>query len=142
MLLEILSLPTNGVKMKTGLHKNVELLEIFNSFPFENIYHKRVVVFKIIVMWLIILFCYLTERRKLAKQPEVVSVDELKSLLILIRERFLDRFDALIPKTVPIKTDKIKTSNMLNGKFFVGLNISSFCICDIYDSYLLLKLIK
>lgn len=92
-------------------------------------------VFKIIVMWLIILFCCLTERRKLAKQPEVVSVDELKSLLILTRERFLDHFDALIPKTIPIKTDKIKTSNMLNGKFFVGLNISSFCICDIYDIY-------
>ncbi|XP_045661682.1 mdm2-binding protein isoform X3 [Ursus americanus] len=54
------------------------------------------------------------KRRKLAKQPEVVSVDELKSLLILTRERFLDHFDALIPKTIPIKTDKIKTSNMLN----------------------------
>ncbi|XP_025726834.2 mdm2-binding protein isoform X3 [Callorhinus ursinus] len=54
------------------------------------------------------------KRRKLAEQPEVVSVDELKSLLILTRERFLDHFDAFIPKTIPIKTDKIKTSNMLN----------------------------
>ncbi|XP_027946648.1 mdm2-binding protein isoform X2 [Eumetopias jubatus] len=54
------------------------------------------------------------KRRKLAKQPEVVSVDELKSLLILTRERFLDHFDAFIPKTIPIKTDKIKTSNILN----------------------------
>ncbi|XP_032172217.1 mdm2-binding protein isoform X3 [Mustela erminea] len=54
------------------------------------------------------------KRRKLANLPEVVSIDELKSLLILIRERFLDHFDAFIPKTIPIKTDKIKTANMLN----------------------------
>ncbi|XP_044934017.1 mdm2-binding protein isoform X3 [Mustela putorius furo] len=54
------------------------------------------------------------KRRKLANLPEVVSIDELKTLLILIRERFLDHFDAFIPKTIPIKTDKIKTANMLN----------------------------
>ncbi|XP_032714304.1 mdm2-binding protein isoform X4 [Lontra canadensis] len=54
------------------------------------------------------------KRRKLANLPEVVSIDELKSLLTLIRERFLDHFDAFIPKTIPIKTDKIKTANMLN----------------------------
>ncbi|KAF6323497.1 MDM2 binding protein [Rhinolophus ferrumequinum] len=54
------------------------------------------------------------KRRKLAKQPEVVSVDELKNLLILSRERFLDHFDAMIPKTILIKTDKINTSNLLN----------------------------
>ncbi|XP_005627953.1 mdm2-binding protein isoform X2 [Canis lupus familiaris] len=54
------------------------------------------------------------KRRKLAKQPEAVSVDEFKSLLILTRESFLEHFDAVIPKTIPIKTDKIKTSNMLN----------------------------
>ncbi|XP_054547980.1 mdm2-binding protein isoform X2 [Talpa occidentalis] len=54
------------------------------------------------------------KRRKLAKQPEVVSVDELKSLLILTREQFLNHFDAVIPKTVLIKADEIKTSNMLN----------------------------
>uniref|UniRef100_A0A8C7ALF4 MDM2 binding protein n=1 Tax=Neovison vison TaxID=452646 RepID=A0A8C7ALF4_NEOVI len=54
------------------------------------------------------------KRRKLANLPEVVSIDELKSLLILIRERFLDHFDAFIPKTIPIKMDKIKTANMLN----------------------------
>ncbi|XP_047582694.1 mdm2-binding protein isoform X3 [Lutra lutra] len=54
------------------------------------------------------------KRRKLANLPEVVSIDELKSLLILIRKRFLDHFDAFIPKTIPIKTDKIKTANMLN----------------------------
>lgn len=71
-------------------------------------------------------FLCLTERRKLANLPEVVSIDELKTLLILIRERFLDHFDAFIPKTIPIKTDKIKTANMLNGKFFVSLIISSF----------------
>ncbi|XP_047377506.1 mdm2-binding protein [Sciurus carolinensis] len=55
------------------------------------------------------------KRRKLAKQPEAVSADELKSLLVLTRERFLHHFDALIPKTVLRQTDKIKTSNMLNA---------------------------
>uniref|UniRef100_A0A9L0TN34 MDM2 binding protein n=1 Tax=Equus caballus TaxID=9796 RepID=A0A9L0TN34_HORSE len=54
------------------------------------------------------------KRKKLATQPEVVSVDELKSLLLLTRERFLDHFDAITPKTVLIKTDNIKTSNVLN----------------------------
>lgn len=78
----------------------------------------------------------------MAEQPEVVSVDELKSLLTLTRERFLDHFDAIIPKTILRKTDKIITSNLLNGKYFVTLNISSFLygICDSYS--LLLKLIK
>ncbi|KAB0407549.1 hypothetical protein E2I00_019459, partial [Balaenoptera physalus] len=52
------------------------------------------------------------KRRKLAKQPEVLSEDELKSLLILTRECFFDHFDAIIPKTSLIKTDN--TSNMLN----------------------------
>ncbi|KAF5915257.1 hypothetical protein HPG69_011721, partial [Diceros bicornis minor] len=54
------------------------------------------------------------KRKKLAKQPEVVSVDELKGLLLLARERFLDHFDAITTKPVVIKTDKIKTSNVLN----------------------------
>ncbi|XP_060051635.1 mdm2-binding protein isoform X2 [Erinaceus europaeus] len=54
------------------------------------------------------------KRRKLEKQSEGVSVDELKSLLILTRERFLDHFDATIPKTTLLKTDKTKTSNTLN----------------------------
>ncbi|XP_036292771.1 mdm2-binding protein isoform X2 [Pipistrellus kuhlii] len=54
------------------------------------------------------------KRRKLAEQPEVVSVDELKSLLTLTRERFLDHFDTIIPKTILRKTDKIITSNLLN----------------------------
>lgn len=76
------------------------------------------------VILLIILICCLTERRKLAKQPEVLSVDELKSLLILTRECFFNHFDAIIPKTSLIKTDN--TSNRLNGKFSVTLNISSF----------------
>ncbi|KAG8515547.1 Mdm2-binding protein, partial [Galemys pyrenaicus] len=53
-------------------------------------------------------------KRKLAKQPEVVSVEELKTLLILTRERFLNHFDAAIPKAILIKADEIKTSNMLN----------------------------
>ncbi|XP_023606725.1 mdm2-binding protein [Myotis lucifugus] len=54
------------------------------------------------------------KRRKLAEQPEVVSVDELKSLLTLTREHFLDHFEAIIPKTILRKTDKIITSNLLN----------------------------
>nr|XP_033698564.1 mdm2-binding protein isoform X3 [Tursiops truncatus] len=57
-------------------------------------------------------YLLLQERRKLAKQPEVLSVDELKSLLILTRECFFDHFDAIIPKTSLIKTDN--TSNRLN----------------------------
>lgn len=78
----------------------------------------------------------------MAEQPEVVSVDELKSLLTLTREHFLDHFETIIPKTILRKTDKIITSNLLNGKFFVTLNISCF-LYGIYDSYyLLLKLIK
>ena len=76
------------------------------------------------VILLIILICCLTERRKLAKRPGVLSEDELKSLLILTRECFFDHFDAIIPKTSLIKTDN--TSNMLNGKFSVTLNMSSF----------------
>lgn len=65
------------------------------------------------------------KRRKLAKQPEVVSVDELKSLLILARECFLDHFDAVIPKTSLIKTDKVKTSSILNDTSPVELISSS-----------------
>ncbi|XP_069322139.1 mdm2-binding protein [Eulemur rufifrons] len=65
------------------------------------------------------------KRRKLAKQPETVSVAELKSLLILTRERFLDNFDAIIPKTILRKTDKIKTSNMLNDSIPVEPDSSS-----------------
>ncbi|XP_029779447.1 mdm2-binding protein [Suricata suricatta] len=54
------------------------------------------------------------KRRKLAKQPEVVSVDELKNLLILTREHFVDHFDTILPKTISMKTDKIKTYDMSN----------------------------
>ncbi|XP_036194068.1 mdm2-binding protein isoform X3 [Myotis myotis] len=54
------------------------------------------------------------KRRKLAEQPEVVSVDELKSLLTLTREHFLDHFETINPKTILRKTDKIITSNLLN----------------------------
>ena len=88
---------------------------------------------KITVILLIILICCLIERRKLAKQREVIFVDELKSLLTRTRERFLDRFDAVIPKTSLIKTDK--TSSMLNGEFFVTLNSSPFFVCSISESY-------
>ncbi|XP_054446060.1 mdm2-binding protein isoform X2 [Pteronotus mesoamericanus] len=54
------------------------------------------------------------KRRKLAEQPEVLSVGELKHLLTLTREHFLDHFDSVIPKTMTRKTDKINTSNPLN----------------------------
>ncbi|XP_015422933.1 PREDICTED: mdm2-binding protein isoform X2 [Myotis davidii] len=54
------------------------------------------------------------KRRKLAEQPEVVSVDELKSLLTLTREHFLDHFETINSKTILRKTDKIITSNLLN----------------------------
>ncbi|XP_003933148.2 mdm2-binding protein isoform X1 [Saimiri boliviensis] len=53
-------------------------------------------------------------RRKLAKQPETVSVAELKSLLVLTRKQFLDYFDAMIPKISLRKMNKIKTFNILN----------------------------
>ncbi|KAB1258033.1 Mdm2-binding protein [Camelus dromedarius] len=56
------------------------------------------------------------KRRKLAKQPEVFSVDELKSLLTLKRKCFLDNFDAIVPKTILMKADKTSgnTSSMSN----------------------------
>jgi hypothetical protein len=76
------------------------------------------------------------ERRKLAKQPEALSAEELKSLLILTRERFLDRFDALIPKTTLRHTDKIKASCMLNGKY---LNFALFvCISSMVLLFIIL----
>ncbi|XP_049628843.1 mdm2-binding protein [Suncus etruscus] len=53
-------------------------------------------------------------RRKSAKQSEAVSVEELKSLLRLARERFLERFDKLIPKTVSTTLDKMETPNVLS----------------------------
>lgn len=80
----------------------------------------------------------LAERRKLAEQPEVVSVDEFRRLLTLTREHFLDHFDAAVPKTILRKTDKINTSSPLNGKVFVTLNISSSFVYGIYDSCCLL----
>lgn len=102
------------------------MLDKFTCFSSENISLKvsgrcALERIKVIVIELILLICCLTERRKVAEQPEVVSVDELKSLLTLTRERFLDHFDAFIPKTIQRKTDKINTSNPLNGK--------SFCYC-------------
>ncbi|XP_052507679.1 mdm2-binding protein [Budorcas taxicolor] len=62
------------------------------------------------------------QRRKLAQQCEVISVDELKSLLTCTRERFLSHFDALIPKTSVIKTDE--TSNMLHDSSSLELTSS------------------
>ncbi|XDA79804.1 hypothetical protein R6Z07F_009809 [Ovis aries] len=62
------------------------------------------------------------QRRKLAQQREVISVDELKSLLTCTRERFLGHFDALIPKTSLIKTDE--TSNMLHDSSSLELTSS------------------
>ncbi|XP_055482458.1 mdm2-binding protein [Psammomys obesus] len=54
------------------------------------------------------------KRRKIANQPETISPDELKSLLVLTRGRFLDHFDALTPKAVLTQTDKVKTAGMAN----------------------------
>ncbi|XP_041528329.1 mdm2-binding protein isoform X2 [Microtus oregoni] len=54
------------------------------------------------------------KRRKAASQPETVSADELKSLLVLTRERFLDHFDALAPKAVLTQTDRMKSAGMVN----------------------------
>ncbi|XP_032771477.1 mdm2-binding protein [Rattus rattus] len=54
------------------------------------------------------------KRRKAANQPEAVSADELKSLLALTRERFLDRFDVLTPKAVLTQTHTMKAAGMVN----------------------------
>lgn len=54
------------------------------------------------------------KRRKIANQPETISPDELKSLLVLTRGRFLDHFDALTPKAVLTQTDKMKAAGMAN----------------------------
>lgn len=62
--------------------------------------------------------CCHAERRKAASQPEAVSADELKSLLVLMRERFLGHFDALAPKAVLTQRDKMKSAGMVNGKLF------------------------
>ncbi|XP_007945053.1 mdm2-binding protein, partial [Orycteropus afer afer] len=40
------------------------------------------------------------KRRTLTKEPEAVSVEELKTLLILTREHFVDQFNASVPKTI------------------------------------------
>ncbi|XP_028727739.1 mdm2-binding protein [Peromyscus leucopus] len=54
------------------------------------------------------------KRRKAANQPEAVSADELKSLLVLTRDRFLGHFDALTPKAILTQTDKMKAAGMVN----------------------------
>ncbi|XP_077023676.1 mdm2-binding protein [Tamandua tetradactyla] len=65
------------------------------------------------------------KRRKLAKQPETISVEELKTLLILTRKCFLDHFNIISPKTNLIKTDEIKTSSTLNDTSPVESDSSS-----------------
>ncbi|KAL6072189.1 hypothetical protein STEG23_017170, partial [Scotinomys teguina] len=54
------------------------------------------------------------KRRKDANRPEAVSADELKSLLVLTRDRFLCHFDALTPKAILTQTDKVKAAGMGN----------------------------
>lgn len=54
------------------------------------------------------------KRRKAASQPEAVSAEELKSLLVLTRERFLGRFDALAPTAVSTQTDEMKSAGTAN----------------------------
>ncbi|XP_006830741.1 PREDICTED: mdm2-binding protein [Chrysochloris asiatica] len=53
------------------------------------------------------------KRKKLAEKPEAVSIGELKTLLVITRDLFLDPFNAIIPKTTHIKTDQ-NIANMLN----------------------------
>ncbi|CAH7115757.1 mdm2-binding protein [Phodopus roborovskii] len=50
------------------------------------------------------------KRRKAADQPEAVSTDELKSLLLLARERFLGHADALNAKTILTQPDRMKAA--------------------------------
>ncbi|XP_006879380.1 PREDICTED: mdm2-binding protein [Elephantulus edwardii] len=64
-------------------------------------------------------------RRKLAKQPETISVDELKTLLILTREQYLENLNAVIPKRTPIERDKIKSSIVVNDAISVEPDSSS-----------------
>ncbi|XP_075405434.1 mdm2-binding protein isoform X2 [Tenrec ecaudatus] len=52
------------------------------------------------------------KRRVLAEQPEAVSVDELKTLLLLTREHFLRQFNAVIPSTSLLKTGKTISSKL------------------------------
>lgn len=73
------------------------------------------------VTWLIVSIRP-AERRKAANQPEAISADELKSLLALTRERFLDHFDVLTPKAVVTQTDTMKAAGMVNGKGLSTLN--------------------
>ncbi|KAM6215073.1 mdm2-binding protein [Rhynchocyon petersi] len=72
-------------------------------------------------------------RRKLAKLPETVSVDELKTLLILTRERFLDQFSVITPKTTPIKRDTIKISTTVNGAVSMEPASSSLMDTDLLE---------
>ncbi|EGV91321.1 Mdm2-binding protein [Cricetulus griseus] len=70
------------------------------------------------------------ERRQAADQPEAVSTEELKSLLLLTRERFLGHSDALNPKAVLIHPDKMKAAaGMVSGKFSVILNVLVVVVC-------------
>ncbi|KAL1767734.1 mdm2-binding protein [Sigmodon hispidus] len=54
------------------------------------------------------------KRKKAANQPEAVSADELKSLLMLTRERFLGHFDALPTKAVLTQADQMKAAGGVN----------------------------
>lgn len=82
--------------------------------------------------------CCRAERRKAAGQPEAVSADELKSLLVLARERFLGHFDALAPKAVLTQTDRMKSASMVNGKFFYSFKFWWWwwwCVCSIFIKF-------
>ncbi|KAM4865549.1 mdm2-binding protein isoform 2-T2 [Thomomys bottae] len=52
------------------------------------------------------------KRRKLAKKPEALSAEELKRLLMLTRERVLQRLGALGPQACRPQTDGVKTSHV------------------------------
>ncbi|XP_074057591.1 mdm2-binding protein [Macrotis lagotis] len=62
-------------------------------------------------------------RKKSIEQPVTVSADELNTLLSLTRERFIEFFNANIPKTALHKIrDKIKTSKILKESTFLETN--------------------
>ncbi|XP_007488316.1 mdm2-binding protein isoform X1 [Monodelphis domestica] len=62
-------------------------------------------------------------RKESIEQPVTVSVDELNTLLSLTRERFIEFFDASIPKTALHKArNKIKTSEILRESTFLESN--------------------
>ncbi|NXC39445.1 MTBP protein, partial [Penelope pileata] len=58
------------------------------------------------------------KRKELAKQPSVISTDELKSLLEITRECFMDLCNTALPKPVPQKAaNKTSSCTVTSGKY-------------------------